>query len=764
MNNEFFDIIDKLFDENKPKEAERFMQNELEAARRQGRMNDALMLLNELIGYYRQTSEKENLKKCIADSISLADQMGLEGSVAYATTMINAGNASRSLGELKAAKEYYEKAEGIYQEQIKMGQLEANDMLVAGLYNNISLMYQELSDFDMAYEYQLKALEIVKFNNAGFELPVTYANIANTLLLAGDYDKSAKYALLAKTLFEKRGLLDPHYCAALSALGNCYLNTGRKSEAKDIFVMAMKIVEDTFGRNSQYERLKESLALCGVDSEMKSGMELAREFYENYGKDMIDKKFGNYKDRIAVGLVGEGSDCYGFDDEYSKDHDYGPGFCMWLDDETYAAIGKDLQREYEGLLEGLPKALNNYSNTTAFGQDRRGVFRVSDFYRRFLNTEDISRLDYADVPEYSLAVCTNGEVFRDDLGCFTSIRNQLRTGFPKPLQFRKIAEDVAGFSQCGQYNYQRMQNRGDRLTANIMLSDFCKWAIKLWHHIHNVYVPHDKWLRKSALKIEGGGEVIALLDGIWERPAETVEQLGSFFAQELYEWNFISDTDDYLDHHIGELMFKADAVRLDHEALVAKIVRLEFTAFDKVQNEGGRASCQNDWPTFSVMRKSQYLTWNDDMLLQYLYDFTREYEKGHNLITEKYGRMMESTAPEGYEKIKENFPVLSEEKKNIIEQIVGIQMEMVEAFAKEHPKIAGNARDLHTFEDGSYNTSYETYLRGEISTYSDKMLQLYAGYIISTARDGHNVAQMIISNTAKLYGFADLDSFEKNAD
>ena len=71
----------------------------------------------------------------------------------------------------------------------------------------------------------------------------------------------------------------------------------------------------------------------------------------------------------------------------------------------------------------------------------------------------------------------------------------------------------------------------------------------------------------------------------------------------------------------------------------------ELSLAGQVKNLGGRADCQDDWFTFSIMRISQYLTWNKTMLLQYSYDFARELERGHNLIEEKYGRMMESTAP-----------------------------------------------------------------------------------------------------------------------
>lgn len=363
----------------------------------------------------------------------------------------------------------------------------------------------------------------------------------------------------------------------------------------------------------------------------------------------------------------------------------------------------------------------------------------------------------------------NGEVLKDDEGSFTKMRNRLKEGFPENIRLLKLAEDAAGFSQCGQYNYGRMLKRDDTLTAGVMLSDCMKHAMKLYHHILNVYPPHDKWLYKSTASLPGGREVTLLLDKIMNKflsdddkssVSGAVEELGVFFAGKLYERSDISDMDAYLDHHTEELVFKASVACLSDGELVDRVVKLEFEAFDKVKNEGGRAYCQNDWPTFSVMRKSQYLTWNRTMLMQYLYDFTREYRRGHNLITEKYGRMMESTAPERYEEFKEQFPELSEEKKAVIEQIVGIQMKMMEALAEVHPKVAMNARKLHTYEDSIVDTSYETYLRGEISTYSDKMLQLYGGYVVTAAREGRNIAYMTIENTAKLYGYESIEELE----
>lgn len=66
---------------------------------------------------------------------------------------------------------------------------------------------------------------------------------------------------------------------------------------------------------------------------------------------MIHEKFSEYERRIAVGFAGEGSDCFGFDDEISMDHDYGLGFCIWLTDEDFESIGSSLQEEYQNLIE-----------------------------------------------------------------------------------------------------------------------------------------------------------------------------------------------------------------------------------------------------------------------------------------------------------------------------------------------------------------------------------------------------------------------------
>lgn len=196
------------------------------------------------------------------------------------------------------------------------------------------------------------------------------------------------------------------------------------------------------------------------------------------------------------------------------------------------------------------------------------------------------------------------------------------------------------------------------------------------------------------------------------------------------------------------------------ENLVNEIVKLEWEAFDKVENRGGRAECQDDWNTFSLMRKSQYLAWPEQLLESFYNDFQEANSRGWNLITEKYGRMMESTIPEEYEMIRNELPPCSEKKRAIVNQIAEIQVQWMENFAKKYPNMAMNARSIHSSEDTPWDTSYETYLKGELMTYSDRTLVLYGNWIVELDKNGENLAKIIMENTAVLYGYTSLEAAE----
>lgn len=789
--------VDAYFMESKGEEAEKLMLQAIKQANEQADRQALLQLLNELLGYYREISQVENSYKIAEQVIALAESMGLKGSIPYATTLLNVANAYRAGGRLQESLALYLEVRGIYEKSIA-----PDNILAASLENNMSLLYQEMQDYSNAKMCLLRALVIVESKSADFEIAVTCTNLASTCMQLGESEEAYAYANRAIEGFRMLGVEDAHYGAALAAMGSYYYYCKDYAVAKDFFEQAQHIMEVNLGKNDYYYRLQENRDECEkrlsilkvekenstealekkdsgealAQEETQKGLALCREYYECFGKPMIAEKFPDYQDKIAVGLVGEGSDCFGYDDEVSRDHDWGPGFCMWVTEETYAQIGEALQKEYEA----LPREFKGFTRTVSpQGRGRRGVMTISSFYRRLLQAEEWEEIDWQQVSDASLAAAVNGEVFRDEEGCFSAMRRKLLQGYPEHIFYLKLAESCAKFAQAGQYNYSRMKKRGDSVAAQLMLADGMREAMKVKCYLEGIYPPHDKWLYHKLKQLpdsdrlcellelltrEEGGQSYLSQTGAAHRQKqgkeEWIEQIGTLLASALYQKNVISDTESYLDAHTEELLCKAALAVYSREELVEKIAKLEFQAFDKVHNVGGRASCQNDWATFSIMRKSQYLTWNRTMLLQYFFDFQREFNKGHNLITEKYGRMMESTAPEEYEQIKKYFPEISPQKQAIINEIVAMQVVWMEEFAMQYPCLAENARSVRASEDNLYNTSYETYLRGEISTYSDKMLELYGRYVVEAAHAKKNLAYEIMTNSVHLYGYQDLEAAE----
>ena len=68
---------------------------------------------------------------------------------------------------------------------------------------------------------------------------------------------------------------------------------------------------------------------------MMQGLELSRRYFEAC-LPLLQEQAGDILPLCAVGLAGEGSECLGFDDATSRDHDWGPGFCIWLSREDLA--------------------------------------------------------------------------------------------------------------------------------------------------------------------------------------------------------------------------------------------------------------------------------------------------------------------------------------------------------------------------------------------------------------------------------------------
>lgn len=185
--------------------------------------------------------------------------------------------------------------------------------------------------------------------------------------------------------------------------------------------------------------------------------------------------------------------------------------------------------------------------------------------------------------------------------------------------------------------------------------------------------------------------------------------------------------------------------------MIERIIELEWDFFQEVENIGGRASCQDDYATFHIMRASQFESWKSEVLSSYLEDLLVYKENRMNPIYLKYGYMMASNDPKNYQKIKNTLPTISIDKQNIVEEIIKIQLRWKEQFNKEYPTLVESSRVLYSYQDTKEETSFETYLRGELYTYLDTTLYLYGKMIIEYVQTNKNITTMITQNTAKHY-------------
>ena len=246
------------------------------------------------------------------------------------------------------------------------------------------------------------------------------------------------------------------------------------------------------------------------------GLELSKRFYEECGRPMLEAQFSHLLPYLAVGLVGSGSECFGYDDDLSRDHDFEPAFCIFLPDE--AIVDRKSAFALERAYAKLPKEFMGIQRNrmSAVGGDRHGVIRMSDFFRAKTGSRDgnLSLGQWFSLPEHALLEAVNGEVFFDHYGEFTRIREKL-TYFPEVVRLKKLAGNLLLMGQSGQYNYGRCVRRGETAAAQLAVYEFVKSAMNAVYLLEKRYMPYYKWsfrgMRELLTNAEGLAEMMEFL-------------------------------------------------------------------------------------------------------------------------------------------------------------------------------------------------------------------------------------------------------------
>lgn len=233
------------------------------------------------------------------------------------------------------------------------------------------------------------------------------------------------------------------------------------------------------------------------------GLELSEKFYYEYGEKMLKDSFADIEKYLAVGLIGSGSECSGFDDELSQDHDFEPGFCIFIPDEDI--IDSRTEFQLERAYAKLPKEFMGYKRSpiNPVGGNRHGVIRISRFFTEKTGNAnaDIPTLAWFSIPENFLSEATNGKLFFDNYGIMTKLREKIAY-MPEDVRIKKLAGNILLMAQSGQYNYSRCIQRNETAAAQLAAGEFVNSALKVIFLLNRKYMPYYKWTFRALKELD----------------------------------------------------------------------------------------------------------------------------------------------------------------------------------------------------------------------------------------------------------------------
>jgi len=283
-----------------------------------------------------------------------------------------------------------------------------------------------------------------------------------------------------------------------------------------------------------------------------NGIERARKWYFSTLHPFLEAEFPEVLPRIAAGIAGRGSECFGFDDDISRDHDFGTGVSLWLtcgDEEKY---GFKLTRAYQKLYSAEYPS----SPRSAAGSIDHGVMRISDFYRRHLGFPHAPETidEWLSVPESAFAETVNGEVFTDNSGIFTAIREKI-LNIPEDILRKKLAFRAVMMAQSGQYNFTRCLKHGEKGAAAVALHEFVTHAVPLIFLLNNRFAPYYKWMFRAMRQLPVLGELTDLLESLLvsglsdKEKSGVIEDICAAVIKEFARRKLSEHPADYLEFH-----------------------------------------------------------------------------------------------------------------------------------------------------------------------------------------------------------------------
>lgn len=529
------------------------------------RGDEALLarLLNDFGGVLRNTGNYDIAKDVLEEAKELVKRISGENTQPYVTTLLNAGTMYIDAQDYTKARIDLEKAYKI------ANFLRLDNLVYASINNNLGILNLREQRYQEAYEYQKVAMDILRNKEKSrVKLAIACSNFAETCKLLGNTAEYYNLLNEAKELLNNAvGENHPLYAMVVNNLASTFYREGRVQEAEMLLKDALDILATTYGKASKgYRSVANNLRIVqnkdqvvdgGVAPKITvndknqglkklefrpgSGLAESYEFFEKEVYPILKNKYSELLPHLAAGLAGKGSECLGFDDQYSRDHDFECKVLIFVKAADYFIY-----------IDQLTEAFSNLTSGNVY------VIPISDYYTKYTGCANGPETmeEWRAIPEDFLATAVSGAVYFDNLGVFTEIRERLLNYYPEDLRLKHIAYHCLKLAQSGQYNYPRALKRGEHVAAMLALQEMMTHSMAIIFAFNKTYMPFYKWQHRALKQLPILGEKIAkILQEIAESLVtdrmneERIEEICKIIIARLHSEGISSLKDTFLLPH-----------------------------------------------------------------------------------------------------------------------------------------------------------------------------------------------------------------------
>jgi hypothetical protein len=241
------------------------------------------------------------------------------------------------------------------------------------------------------------------------------------------------------------------------------------------------------------------------------GIELSRRFYFDIVQPWLNSAAPEL--RHSAALIGYGSELLGFDDDMSRDHNWGPRVHLVVSRADFAQYAQRLISDFSAIVPeqflGEPIGWRSRPHPPAGGSDAAGavehgleIHTLEGRLRSELALDsafDIGSMQWLGLSEQRLLSFTAGAVFHDDDNRLGAVRAALAY-FPRDVwlykiacQWRRIAEEQAFVGRAG--------IAGDDLGSRVIASRLVRDVMRMAFLLERRYAPYAKWFGSAFARL-----------------------------------------------------------------------------------------------------------------------------------------------------------------------------------------------------------------------------------------------------------------------